>query len=712
MTTPVDAVNAERQRKPMTPERWRAVDAVLKAALGCEPSARDAFVAEACADDEGLHHEVMSLLAAHDRASDDFLEQPAVASLATSGVADESVPLATRLANALTGRYVIEREVAHGGMATVYLARDLRHDRPVAIKVLRQELAAAVGGDRFLQEIRVTASLQHPHILPLFDSGNADGLLWYAMPYVEGETLRTRLSREGRLPVADAVRIARELADGLEYAHRRGVVHRDVKPENVLLQGNHAVLGDFGISLALEQAGGDRLTRTGLTIGTPQYMAPEQASGGGTVDARADVYALGVVLHEMIAGESPFAAASPHAVLRRVLADPPTALAARRSDVASFLDSAVQRALAKAPDDRFASAAEFSAALDAPLNNAAVATPVAPTTRRKVSARAAMYATAAMLVVGIAVGWLVGQWRLPRVADIVPSVNVPAIDLTGNSRSGGSNDLELSVVDRSGRLVRAIPANRPWTPRFSPDGRRVAFGAFGEGRSTSDVWVTDIESGTTRRVTDDETDGNDPQWSADGASVAYSASAQDGKDILVRRIGAADAKVVAARPGTQFPSDWRRDGNALLVTDEVGGNKRDIVIQPMDGSAAQPYVATPADETGARVSPDGRWVAYTSDEAGQPEVYISSYAQPRRRVLVSRGGGEHAVWRGDGRELYYWRNGVLLAVKLSGGADAIVPTVDGETELFRAPYFFGPNVMYDVTADGEKFVIVQQGKGR
>jgi len=244
---------------PMTPERWRAVDAILQLALACEPERRDAVVAEACDGDHALRAEVESLLAAHAQVAADFLEPAAAEAL---GAADAR-PYAGRLAAALAGRYAIEREIGRGGMATVHLARDLRHGRQVAIKVLREELAAAVGAERFLAEIRVTASLQHPHILPLFDSGSEGGLLWYAMPFVEGETLRSRLEREGPLPVAEAVRLAREVADALDHAHARGVVHRDVKPENVLLQDGHALVADFGIALALEQAGGDRITRTG-----------------------------------------------------------------------------------------------------------------------------------------------------------------------------------------------------------------------------------------------------------------------------------------------------------------------------------------------------------------------------------------------------------------------------------------------------------------
>ena len=372
MTTPVDQPAARGAAQPMTPERWRAVDTILKAALACEPARREAFVADACGGDADLRREVASLLAAHDSRDHAFLERPAADAIAALGT--PPLPVADRLATALTGRYAIERELARGGMATVFLARDLKHDRRVAIKVLREEVAAAVGAERFLEEIRVTARLQHPHILPLFDSGAVpatargdEGLLWYVMPFVEGETLRARLAREGRLPVHVAVQLAREMADALDHAHRNGIVHRDVKPENVLLQGDHALVADFGIALALEHAGGDRLTRTGIAIGTPQYMAPEQASGERAIDARADVYALGAVLHEMLAGESPFAASSRAAVLWRVRNEPATALATHRIHVAPFLDGAVARAMAKRPEDRFSSAAAFAGALRGPL---------------------------------------------------------------------------------------------------------------------------------------------------------------------------------------------------------------------------------------------------------------------------------------------------------------------------------------------------------
>src|SRR5512146_100828 len=244
------------------------------------------------------------------------------------------------LRSALADRYRIERELGAGGMATVYLAEDLRHHRKVAIKVLHAELSAVLGPERFLKEIELTANLQHPHILPLFDSGSADGLLYYVMPYVEGETLRSRLQREQQLPVGDAVQIATEVADALAYAHERDIVHRDIKPENILLQNGHAIVADFGIALAVEQAGGQRMTQTGLSLGTPQYMAPEQAMGDKRVDARADIYALGAVTFEMMAGEPPFTGPNAQAIVAQVLTADAPSLAARRKSVPEHIDSA------------------------------------------------------------------------------------------------------------------------------------------------------------------------------------------------------------------------------------------------------------------------------------------------------------------------------------------------------------------------------------
>jgi class 3 adenylate cyclase/tRNA A-37 threonylcarbamoyl transferase component Bud32 len=260
-------------------------------------------------------------------------------------------------------RYVVEEEIGRGGMATVYLARDLRHDRRVAIKILRPELAAALGTERFLQEIRVAAKLTHPNIVSLYDSGESDGQLYYVMPHLEGETLRQVIAREPQFPLPRAVAIAHTLATAVDHAHRHGVVHRDIKPENVLLHENQPMMLDFGIALALSQAGSDRRTGPGISLGTPAYMSPEQASGDQVVDARTDVYALGCVLFEMLTGDPPFTGGGVLDLVANILTEPPPPLVSLRPDVPSNIDRAVRRALSKAPGDRFDSASLFALAL-------------------------------------------------------------------------------------------------------------------------------------------------------------------------------------------------------------------------------------------------------------------------------------------------------------------------------------------------------------
>src|SRR6266704_2699567 len=265
---------------------------------------------------------------------------------------------------ALADRYAIDRVLGRGGMATVYVAEDLRHSRQVAIKVLRPDVAAAIGAERFLREITIAARLTHPHVLPLIDSGRAAGSLYYVMPYVRGETLRQRLVREQRLPLKDTLAIARELGGALDYAHREGFVHRDVKPENVLLVDGHAVIADFGIARAICQAGGEDVTEVGLAIGTPEYMSPEQAAGDRELDGRCDVYAFACVIYEMLAGAPPFSGASARAIVAKHLSEPPQPLRARRPDAPAAVEQALARALAKDPADRFASVAEFTTALE------------------------------------------------------------------------------------------------------------------------------------------------------------------------------------------------------------------------------------------------------------------------------------------------------------------------------------------------------------
>jgi hypothetical protein len=364
--------------------------------------------------------------------------------------------LLARLQAALSGRYRIERQLGAGGMAAVFLAHDLKHDRSVALKVLHPEIAAALGPQRFLREIRTTAALEHPHILPVFDSGEASGQLWYTMPHIDGGSLRDRLRREGQLPTEEALRLACEVADALDYAHRHGVVHRDVKPENLLLSEGHARIADFGLAQAIESAGEEHLTGTGVAIGTPSYMSPEQASAG-PVDARTDIYALGCVLYEMLAGEPPFTGATPQAILAKRFIQTATPLRQLRETIPAHVDEAVQRALARVPADRFATAAEFCRSL---------ATPARP---RGLS-RAAMRRLLVGLAGGLAVAALL--WRAKADTPVLDSnlVAVAPFDVFSPQLElwrEGLVDLLSRHLDGAGPL-RTVPPSlviRRWKGR-------------------------------------------------------------------------------------------------------------------------------------------------------------------------------------------------------------------------------------------------------
>jgi serine/threonine-protein kinase len=426
---------------------------------------------------------------------------------------------AGQLAAALADRYRLEREIGAGGMATVYLAEDARHRRRVAIKVLHSELSAVLGTERFLKEIELTASLQHPHILPLFDSGAVDGQLFYVMPLVEGQSLRDRLTRETQLPVGDAVRIATEVASALDYAHRRGVVHRDIKPENILLHDGAALVADFGIALAVQQAGGQRMTQTGLSLGTPQYMAPEQAMGEKVIDHRADVYALGAVTYEMLAGEPPFTGPSAQAIVARVITEAPRSLRGLRPAVPEHVSAAVLTALEKLPADRFASAATFAEALRTPGATGPVAATPDMLVARPARTREIVLGTLAVALAGLAAwGWLTAA----RTGD---NRRAP---LTYAAAAIGADDVSLvALVDRfavapDGSAIVVVSADsagqlglfrrRPHeleptrilgtpsdviAPVFSPDGQWIAYG------SGDAIMKVPVQGGTPVQVTRD-----------------------------------------------------------------------------------------------------------------------------------------------------------------------------------------------------------------
>jgi len=338
--------------------------------------------------------------------------------------------LLERLASALTDRYTVEHEVGRGGMAVVFKAEDLRHHRQVAIKVLHPELTATLGAERFLHEIEIIGSLQHPHILPLYESGTADGLLYYVMPFAEGESLRERLDRERQLAVDESIRLAIEIADGLAYAHRKGIVHRDIKPANIMLSQGHAVIADFGIARAVTEAGGQALTQTGMTVGTPAYMSPEQAAGERSVDGRSDLYSLACLVYEMLAGETPFMGGSAQAILAKKLSEQATPISLLRDTVPPAVEHTLTRALARVPADRFTTAEQFATALETgpdwvagvaslPGTAPGRAESVRPVWRRPV---AVVLASVVVLAIAATVGWLQLKPTSPVLRDDVITV--------------------------------------------------------------------------------------------------------------------------------------------------------------------------------------------------------------------------------------------------------------------------------------------------
>jgi Tol biopolymer transport system component/tRNA A-37 threonylcarbamoyl transferase component Bud32 len=438
-----------------------------------------------------------------------------------------------QLNTALAGRYEIERRIGAGGMATVYLARDIKHRRRVALKVLSPELGAVLGPERFLSEIEVTANLHHPHLLPLFDSGEADGLLFYVMPYIEGETLRQRLERERQLSIEDAVRIACAIASALDYAHRHGVIHRDLKPENVLLHENDPLVMDFGIALAVSNAGGARITQTGLSLGTPQYMSPEQATGDRQVDGRSDLYSLAAVLYEMLTGDPPHTGSTGQAIIARVITDRPRSIRSSRDTVPEYLDAAVQRALAKLPADRFTSASEFAAALTGARPVTVPKDSVHPGTGGH--RRAAKYREAAawLLAAGAATTLIVvvrkpvaptsyGQFdvMLPESIHVVPGGGMKlAISRDGSrllvaATKAGRNALYIRTAgDPAAQVVRGTDSSVIAT--FSPSGDWILFNVASRTGARQTIMKVPVGGGTPQRVADSVTGGGG-SWGDDG----------------------------------------------------------------------------------------------------------------------------------------------------------------------------------------------------
>ena len=410
--------------------------------------------------------------------------------------------LQDRLTEALAGRYAIERELGRGGMATVFLAEDVKHHRKVAVKVLHPDLAQALGAERFLREIEIAASLRHPHILPLYDSGQADvgtetgrpgagPFLYYVMPYVEGDTLRTRLARERQLPIDDALRISREVADALSYAHARGVVHRDIKPENILLEAGHAVVADFGIAKAVASAGqATALTATGMSVGTPSYMSPEQSAGDPELDGRSDLYSLGCVLYEMLTGQPPFSGATVESVVRQHVLTPPPPVTQFRPAVPASVADAVARALAKNPADRFNPVGQFASALSEAAHAAPTATPTATESPRR---RWAGWAAAALLLIaGAAVAWALLRDG-PAEGD--PSIAVLPFVQVGDTASAMAIGMHAEIVTQLTKTPGLRVASRSSALEYGGSGKR-------EADIAAELGVTTLLTGSVQQAGD------------------------------------------------------------------------------------------------------------------------------------------------------------------------------------------------------------------
>jgi len=842
-----------------------------------------------------------------------------------------------RLAAALSDRYRIERELGAGGMATVYLAEDLKHKRKVALKVLKPELAAVLGAERFVVEITTTASLSHPHILPLFDSGEADGFLFYVMPFVDGETLRDRLNRETQLSVEEAVRITREVADALHYAHTNGVIHRDIKPENILLQGGRPMVADFGIALAVSAAAGGRMTETGLSLGTPHYMSPEQATAEKEITGRSDIYSLASVCYEMLTGNPPHVGSSAQQIIMKIITEQPQAVTTHRKAVPANVAAAVGKALEKLPADRFESAEKFAEALRDPgfatqLTAAGTAGATGGRSGRFVTVAAAL---APVLLVAALWGWLrpppaqapqvptrtqltgldfletgVGGWQLAIspdgrwiVARNAPDLYIRAADemswrllsnTTGATNPSFSPDGQFVLFNAAGQILKvaitggtALPiaegSSAHWGtdetivftrgnglykvsaaggeptllfdatagaggvtevawPHLLPNGRAVIFGTSGDA-SSSRIALLDLETEEVRilvasgnqptyvptghiiygldeqslmgvpfdltslkvtgtpvtllpeltvyrggasqyavsasgaivydRATDnmtaaalrlaDVTLGGEvtplplaagilgvPRFSPDGRKIAYEdasalrvydrltgANPAIGEDAILRRApawtSAGDRLAFREGPRTSavtmfWPTDGRGpttrlgDGVGGALLDFAPGDTLSVAYGPRwglnpdlyvarigeGGASYEPLLAADWNEAGGDLSPDGRWLAYHSNESGENRVYVHSFPALTVRHEISPGPGTEPAWSPDGRRIYYRSGTGFYAVDVTTTPTFVArpPRLLFDNPRLAIPDGPGYTRNWDVRPDGTGFVMV------
>jgi serine/threonine-protein kinase len=562
-----------------------------------------------------------------------------------------------QLKTALADRYVIERELGEGGMATVYLAHDVKHERKVALKVLRPELAAVIGAERFLAEIKVTANLQHPHILPLHDSGEADTFLYYVMPFVEGETLRDMITREKQLGIEDAIKITQSIAAALDYAHRQGVIHRDIKPENILMHDGQPTVADFGIALALSHAGGARLTETGLSIGTPHYMSPEQAMGDRELDARSDVYSLGAMLYEMLAGDPPYTGSTAQAIVAKVITEKAPPVTTHRDTVPQHVAASISKALAKLPADRFHSAAEFSDALtNTRFTMAAVEAADAPPTRSLWNPFSiGMTALAAVSLV-------VAGWALTRPS---PSPDVTRFAVT---------------LDEDQALYYSGTGNPPRVT-MSPDGRELVYVGVDSGVPVVDDRFSSTVGSVSWALWHRSFDrlraillpGTERAWapviSPDGEQVAFRVAAGAGQIKVISLAGG--PPITALDSGVFGAVSWGPNNEIYFLDDD------DTMLRRVSASGGPPEDVIALDSghggfyfDGLHVLPGGRGVVVTAipmatADPSELEVRIVDLESGETHATVSGVRGTYAT---SGHLVYVTGQGTLMAVPFDLGS--------------------------------------------
>jgi Tol biopolymer transport system component/tRNA A-37 threonylcarbamoyl transferase component Bud32 len=589
----------------------------------------------------------------------------------------------TRLTAALADRYRIERELGQGGMATVYLAEDLKHDRKVALKVLKPELAAVLGAERFVVEIKTTAALQHPHILPLFDSGTADGFLFYVMPYIQGETIRDKLNRETQFGVDEAVRIAREVADALDYAHRNGVIHRDIKPENLLLHDGRAMVMDFGIALAVSAAASGRMTETGLSLGTPHYMSPEQATAEKDLTPRADVYSLASVLYEMLTGNPPHTGATVQQIIMKIITEAVEPVTKYRKTVPPHVVGAVARALEKLPADRFESAKAFRDAL---------------------GSEGYSYATTpAGLTAATLAGTANGRWGGRHVMIAASAVAVVAI---AAAAAGWLRPTPEQPFRRFDLVFGAVTPNPISEVVISPDGSMIALsGDVGGERA---IYLRHLDGDPEFRKISGTESGSMPSFSPDNQWIVF----RKGSERSLVKISVGGGGAVTLVPGGKLDPYWPHWGTAdqIIFPTATGAHR-------VAASGGEPVPMPKVQSRRIFLLPDGSGVLHSASG----EVSLYDFKTDSSVVLIPSGAG--AVYVPTGHLLYNTTDGGTFAVKFNlakrrvEGAPVRVLERVGGTINVRGYWVSASGVLVQHDAEGSGnvtvnlLVIVDPGQG-